>query len=62
MELGESKLRVIVHALNVAADTFENDAKALTEAGGQYATLAPTFEMQARQSRELADEITERIG
>jgi hypothetical protein len=41
------------HALLLAAERFDEDAKASREAG--QARLAEQFERQARESRELAE-------
>lgn len=46
---------IAVHALRVAADRFDEDAKVAREAN--QPRLAEQFEKQARESRQLADEI-----
>jgi hypothetical protein len=47
----------IINALRVAADIYEQDAKATHGLGATSARMAAQFERQAKQARELAEKI-----
>lgn len=48
---------VITEALRVAAERYDEDAKAMQEAGEPYAPLKETFEKQAADCRKLLEKI-----
>jgi hypothetical protein len=49
----------LTHALRVAADRFDEDAKVMLEQVPAYHPLATQFTRQASECRELAEEIEE---
>jgi len=55
MKLNETQLYTIVHALRVAADTYQADMGQATRANDQR--IASQFEKQMHEAAQLANEI-----
>lgn len=64
IEITSQEISVAVHALRVAAENFEKDAKVCREEsqrgmGESYSRLAEQFDRQVSESRELASKLEE---
>lgn len=67
LTLNVSQLSTITHALSVAAERFNENARIIRDSNAglssaRFASIAVTFDNQAREARELLIAITEQCG